>query len=268
MIIKPWLSISFSSSTYNFRHCHKLCVRFSSLWVTPSFTVSSSMSASAASFIATQSPLPWLYSYQTLDCSLLNCLRLVSIYQGFHPAFLPTEAVCLTVWNPRKPLSGLSTLCLPLLWSFIAAIFHCSDYSFLITHRLCSLAAITSRRVWLLFLRLPAVVSFLQLCFRPKQVSSFFIAAFFPRLGLSLSDWSPIHLCCRFIRCLSCQLLLLLSFQFFPLSFKSFCPLQSMHSKSEDFFMRWFHTFADCSPHHPTTDFATVFVHFDPNSPP
>lgn len=134
MIIKPWLSISFSSSTYNFRHCHKLCVRFSSLWVTPSFTVSSSTSASAASFIATQSPLPWLYSYQTLDCSLLNCLRLVSIYQGFHPALLPTEAVCLTVWNPRKPLSGLPTLCLPLLWSFIALVLHRSDYSFLIPH--------------------------------------------------------------------------------------------------------------------------------------
>jgi len=155
MIIKPWLSISFSSSTYNFRHCHKLCVRFSSLWVTPSFAVSSSMSASAAPFIATQSPLSWPYSYQTFDCPLLNCRRLVSIYQGSHRVFLPTEAVCLTLWNPRKPLSGLSTLCSSLrsvlsrfhastLPHFSALIFHCfgpsllwlliSDSSFLISH--------------------------------------------------------------------------------------------------------------------------------------
>jgi len=69
-----------------------------------------------------------------------------------------------------------------LLWFLI------SDFSFLITHRLCSLAAIISRCVWLICLRLPAVVSVLQLCFRPKQVSFFFIAAFFPRLGTPLSD--------------------------------------------------------------------------------
>ena len=89
-------------------------------------------------------------------------------------------------------------------------------------------------------------MSFLQLCFRPKQVSFFFIAAFFPRLGPSLSDWSPIHLCCRSNRC-SIRHLFLLSFRFLPLSFESFCLLQSMHSKSEDLFLRWFHTFVDCS---------------------
>ena len=89
-------------------------------------------------------------------------------------------------------------------------------------------------------------MSVLQLCFRPKQVSSFFIAAFFPHLGPSLSDWPPIHLCCRSNRC-SIRHLLPLSFRFFPPSFKSFCLLQAMHSKPEDFFLRWFHTFVDCS---------------------
>jgi len=195
-----------------------------------------------------------------------------------HPALLPTEAVCLTLWNPCKPLSGLPTLCSPLhstlsrfhtflLWFFIALVLHCSDYSLLITHCLCSLAALTSRCIWLLILRFPAVVSFLQLCFRPKQVSSFIIAAFFLRLGPSLSDQPPIRICCRFNRC-SIRHLLPLSFRFLPLSFESFRPLQSMHSKSEGSFLRWFHTFVDCSSHHPTTDFATVFVHFDTNSPP
>ena len=101
-------------------------------------------------------------------------------------------------------------------------------------------------------------MSVLQLCFRPKQVSFFFIAAFFPRLGPSLSDWPLIHLCCRSNRC-SIRHLLPLSFRFLPLSLESFRLLQSMHSKSEDSFLRWFHTFVDCSSHHPTTDFATVF---------
>jgi len=119
------------------------------------------------------------------------------------------------------------------------------SFTALITHRMRFLAAITSRRIWLLFLRLPVVVSFLQLCFRPKQVPSFFIAAFFPRLGPSLSDWPLIHLCCRSNRCLI-RHLLPLSFRFLPLSFESFRPLQSIHSKSEDSFLRWFHTFIDC----------------------
>ena len=234
-----------------------------------------------ATLMALQLPNLWL---------LITELPQTGFYlsRSSHPVFLPTEAVCLTLWNPRKPLSGLPTLCFSLrsvlsrfhastLPHFSALIFHCfgpsplwlliSDFSFLITHRLCSLAAITSRRVWLLFLRLSAVVSVLQFCFRPKQVSSFFIAVFFPRLGPSLSNWPLIHLCCRSNRCLI-RHLLPLSFRFLLLSFKSFCPLQSMHSKSEDPFLRWFHTFVDCYSHHPTTDFATVFVHFDPNSPP
>ena len=183
-----------------------------------------------------------------------------------HRVFLPTEAVCLTLWNPRKPLSGLPTLCssllprfhastlfrldLSLLWSFTALTNHfwflISDSSCLTTHRLCSLAAITSRRVWLLFLRLPDVVSVFQPCFRPKQVPSFFIAAFFPLLGPSLSDCPLIHLCCRSNRC-SVRHLLLLSFRFLLPSFERFRPLQSMHSKSKDLFLRWFHTFIDCS---------------------
>ena len=121
--------------------------------------------------------------------------------------------------------------------------------------------------------RLTSLLATSRCCVRPpallppKQVSFFFIAAFFPRLGSSLSDWPLIHLCCRSNRYSICHLLPL-SFRFLPLSFESFCPLQSMHSKSEDLFLRWFHTFVDCSSHHPTTDFATVFVHFDSNSPP
>jgi len=152
---KPWLSISFSSSTCNFRHCHKLCVRLSSLRVTSSFTVPYSMSASAAPFIATYSPLPWLYSYQTFDRPLLNCLRLVSIYQGHF--ILPFSPPKRFVWpsetlvNPFRDCQHSAHLCISrfhvstlfcfdfsLPWSFTALITHfwflIFDFSFLIPH--------------------------------------------------------------------------------------------------------------------------------------